>query len=194
MSQLGIEPGPLRWEAITLEKTHSNSLSEHVHMSGWPVANALDIAPPLAFCYMNIHEHTWTALGCGLNSTWKTSAKHLPAAKTSALASRHINCQTGQITSGSLLWRDLTKVIFILRRSQDWHVPAAKPTWASTVGGKHSWKDPFKWLVNSYSEHLYIFTKQKSTVEFLLYFMKANYHTSLVLNLKNCRIVVLNFF
>ncbi len=31
---------------------------------------------------MNIHELTWTALGCRPKSTCKASAKHLPAAKT----------------------------------------------------------------------------------------------------------------
>ncbi len=55
---------------------------------------------PHCMCYMKIHEHTWNALWCRPNSTCKESAKHLPAAKTSAHASRHIHCQTGQITSG----------------------------------------------------------------------------------------------
>ncbi len=39
MSRPGIEPGPPRWEASTLEKSHSNSLfnsySKHLHMSPW---------------------------------------------------------------------------------------------------------------------------------------------------------------
>ncbi len=35
------------------------------------------------------------------NTACKASAKHLPAAKTSALASPRIHCQTGQIASGS---------------------------------------------------------------------------------------------
>ncbi len=37
--------------------------------------------------YCSTEEHTWTALGCRPNSTCKASAKHLQAAKTSALAS-----------------------------------------------------------------------------------------------------------
>jgi hypothetical protein len=41
------EPGPPRWEASTLEKSHSNilligSYSEHLHMSAQPVVNARD--------------------------------------------------------------------------------------------------------------------------------------------------------
>ncbi len=56
---------------------------------------------PQCMCYMNIHEHTLSALRCRPNSTCKASAKYLPAAKTAALASPHIHCQTGQITSGS---------------------------------------------------------------------------------------------
>ncbi len=56
-----------------------------------------------------------------------------------------------------LLWRDLTKVIFILnQRSQDWQVPARNQTWASTAGGEHSRKVPFNQFVNSYSEHLHM--------------------------------------
>jgi hypothetical protein len=80
-------------------------------------------------CYMNIHEHTWTAPGCRLNSTGKELAKHLPAAKTSALACLWIHCQTGQITSGSPLWRDLTKVIYILTRGlrTDMHCKGKTP-------------------------------------------------------------------
>ncbi len=46
MSRPGIELGPPRWEASTLEKSHSNSLlytySEHQHMSARPVENARD--------------------------------------------------------------------------------------------------------------------------------------------------------
>jgi hypothetical protein len=105
-------------------------------------------------CYMNIHEHTWTAVGCRPNSTCKASAKHLQAAKTSALASPRIHCQTGR--SGSPLWKDLTKVISILNWAEDWHVPAGNRTRASTVGGEHSRIEPFEQLVDSYSEHLHI--------------------------------------
>jgi hypothetical protein len=82
-----------------------NSYLEHSDMSTWLVENARDMAPPKCTCYTNIHEHTWTALKCRPNSTCKASAKHLPAAKTSALASPCIHSQTGQITSGSPLWR-----------------------------------------------------------------------------------------
>ena len=54
MSQLGIEPGPLRWEASTLEKSHPfkqlvNSNSEYLQISVQPVENAQDMAPPSAF-------------------------------------------------------------------------------------------------------------------------------------------------
>jgi hypothetical protein len=46
MTRPGIEPGPPRWEANTLEKSSSkqlgNSDSEHLHMSARPVENACD--------------------------------------------------------------------------------------------------------------------------------------------------------
>jgi hypothetical protein len=50
MSRQGIEPGTPRWEASTLEKSHSNSFlivnSEHLHyrlhISARPVKNARD--------------------------------------------------------------------------------------------------------------------------------------------------------
>jgi hypothetical protein len=48
MSRPRIEPGPPRWEASTLEKSHSNNLliaiaySEHLQRSARPVENAHD--------------------------------------------------------------------------------------------------------------------------------------------------------
>ncbi len=42
-----------------------------------------------------------------------------------------------------ILWRDLTKVIFILR-SPDLHVPAGNRNRASTVGGEHSRKEAIR--------------------------------------------------
>ncbi len=115
--------------------------------------NAHDIAPPSAcvtWAYMNTHEHTWTAPGCGLNSTCKASANNQPAAKKSGTwKSLRSHCRAGQITSRSPLWRDLTKVISILNlRSQDWHVPTGNRTRASTVRGEH-----FEQLINSYSAY-----------------------------------------
>ncbi len=103
-----------QWEASTLDKSHSNSLLIAIgniyilarNQCKMPVT----LFPMQCMCYMNIHEHTWTAPGYRQNSTCKASAKHLAAVKTSALASPRIHCQTGQITSGSPLWRDLTKV------------------------------------------------------------------------------------
>jgi hypothetical protein len=75
-------------------------------MSPQPVENAHDMAPPSA-C---VSKHIWTHMNCARiycrpKSTCKASAKHLAAAKTSALASLSIQCQTGQITLGSPLWR-----------------------------------------------------------------------------------------
>ncbi len=96
---------------------------------------------PLCMCYMSIQENTWTAVGCRPNSTFKVSAKTLPAAKTSS--SPRIHCQAGHIMLGSPLWRDLTKVISILNsRFQDWHVLAGNetqpPHWeASTLEKTH---------------------------------------------------------
>ncbi len=68
MSRLGIKPGPLQWEASTQAKGYSNSvliaIPEHLLY-----ILARDTAPSSACAYMNIHEHTWAAPGCRLNST-----------------------------------------------------------------------------------------------------------------------------
>jgi hypothetical protein len=73
--------------ACTLEKSHLISLLIAIRniYSKWAgdQGNCSRQGSPQFMCYMNIHEHTWTALGCRLNSTCKTSASHLPAAKTS---------------------------------------------------------------------------------------------------------------
>jgi hypothetical protein len=50
MPQPGVEPGPPRWEAITLEKSHSNSLLIAIRNI---YVRARDMAPP-----MWLHEHT----------------------------------------------------------------------------------------------------------------------------------------
>ncbi len=71
------------------------------------------MAPQSSCGYINIHEHTWAALGCGPNSTRKSFN---PEYWHQALASPRIRCQARQITTGSPLWRDLTKVISILPR------------------------------------------------------------------------------
>jgi hypothetical protein len=53
-----------------------------------------------------------------------------------------------RITSGSPLQRDLTRVISILiKRSQDWHVPARDLTRVSCVGSEHSRKEPSRQLI-----------------------------------------------
>ncbi len=99
---------------------------------------------PQCMCYKDIQEHTWTALGCRSNSTCKSFS---PEYWHQAIASQRIHCQARQITSESPLWRDLTKVFFILHsRSWDWHVPAGNRTRASKVGGEHSSKEPLRHL------------------------------------------------
>ncbi len=106
-------------EASTQAKGFSNSvliaIPEHLLY-----ILARDTAPSSACAYMNIHEHTWAALGCRLNSTeyWYQT-----------LASPHIHCQARQITSGSPLWRDMTKVILHLnwRFETDMSRPGIKP-------------------------------------------------------------------
>ncbi len=79
--------GPPLRGASTVEKTHSNSLltcnySEHTYEHGYH-GKCLRHGSPQCMCYMNIHDHTWTALGFRPNSTCKASERHLPAAKTS---------------------------------------------------------------------------------------------------------------
>ncbi len=60
----GFEPGPPRWEA----SSHSNSLLIIIrNIDIW----VRDMALPQCMCYMNINEHTWTALGCRSNSICK---------------------------------------------------------------------------------------------------------------------------
>ena len=43
MSRPGIEPGPPRWEASTLEKSYPNSLLTAIRNSARPVENARDV-------------------------------------------------------------------------------------------------------------------------------------------------------
>ena len=138
-------------EPSTLEKRLSNSLllaiQEHLHMSARQVENAHNMASSsvcVSWTYMKTHElHQdvgWIAL---------ESHQHLPAAKTSALASPRIHCETGHIRPGSPLWRDLTKVISVLNwRYQDWHkvsLPWSEPRpprWEAKKGegrGDGSW-------------------------------------------------------
>jgi hypothetical protein len=93
---------------------------------------------------MDIHEHTRTVLGCRPKSTCKASAKHLPAAKKSALSSLRIHCK---IT-------DHPAQVTTIKRLDQGHLhPKLGPSqWeASTLE-----KEFFKQLLNSYSEHLHM--------------------------------------
>ncbi len=120
-------------------------------------------------CYVNIHEHTRTALGSRPNSTCKAFN---PEYWHQALASHRFQCKARQITSGSPLWRDLTKIISILDwRSWDRHVSAGKWTWAIAVGGVHSSKELFEQRINMYSVHLLELT----TAPFLLWGQKLSH-------------------
>jgi hypothetical protein len=121
-----------------------NSYSEHLqYIWAHDHGECSRHGSPQCMCYMNIHEHTWTALGSRPNSTCKASGniKKCQLPRHQALANPHINYLAGQITSGSPLWRG-------------WHVSVGNQTRASTVGGVHSRKEPFKQLVNSCLEHL----------------------------------------
>ncbi len=120
-------------------------------------------------CSMNIHEHIQTALGCWPNSAGKAFN---PGYFISTFASQRFQCQARQITSGSPLWRDWTKIISILDwRSWDRHVSAGKWTWAIAVRGVHSSKELFEQRINRYSVHLLELT----TASFLLWVQKLSH-------------------
>ncbi len=98
----GIEPGPPRWEASTLEKSHSNSLLIAIRNI---YILAQDMAPPSACVtrtYINIHE---LQQDVGRIELVRQMAWCLADA---------LQVHVFRIKSGSLLWRDLTKVISIL--------------------------------------------------------------------------------
>ncbi len=103
------ESNPGLCYASTLEKSFTNCLIITIWniyiwaLDQWRMLETWLPPVHVIWTYMNIHEHTWTALGCRRNSTCKAPAKHLAAAKTSALATcnlQHIHCQTGQIMLG----------------------------------------------------------------------------------------------
>jgi hypothetical protein len=89
-------------------------------------------------------------IGCRPNSTCKSfdpEYRH----QALALANQPVQCQARQITSGSPLWRDLTKVISNLYyKTQDCHVPAGNRTCGGRQSGKHSSKELFEQLTNSF--------------------------------------------
>jgi hypothetical protein len=108
----------LQWEATTLEESHLNSLLIAIQPSTYERRTSREYSlhgSSQCMCYMNIHECTLPALGCRPNSTCKVSAKHLRVAKTSGswMSAYSLSSETDH-ASGTPLWRDLTKVIFLL--------------------------------------------------------------------------------
>ncbi len=115
---------------------------------------------PQCMCYMNLHEHTWTALGYKPNSTCKALAKHLPAAKTSGTckSAYSLSSRTEHVrvtTMKSLNQGHLHPKLEVPRLT----CPSRDGTQASALGGIHSRKDPFKQLVDSYLEQLHMSTQ-----------------------------------
>ncbi len=139
MSRPGIEPGPPKWQ----DRQLVNCYSEHLIMSSRH-------GSPQCMCYMNILEHTWTALGRWPNSTCKVDG---------LLPGRHLASPS---VSGSPLQRELTRHLYPNLRSQDWDVPARNWTWASREGSEHSRKEPSRQHVNCYLEHLHMSPRQVS--------------------------------
>ncbi len=155
-------PRPTQLEASTLEKSHLNSL--------WIAIRNIYIGPrdkwrmlatwlPQCMCYMNIHEHTWTALWCRPNRTCKASAKHLAAAKTSGTCKSQYSLSSRTDHVGVTTMKRLDQGV--LRPKLE--VPrltclGRESSLASTVGGKHFRKEPSEQLVNCYSENLHMST------------------------------------
>ncbi len=165
MSRRRIESGPPCWEARILEKSHSNSLFIAIrNIYVW----VHDMAPPQCICYKNIHEHTWSALGCGPNNTCKADG---------------VQVHMFWITSWSPLWRDLTKVISILTGGPRNACPGrgiepGPPWWeASTLEKSHS----NNLVIGSYSEHLHMSPRQSQlrSIDFYHSMNKQNIFESL---------------
>ncbi len=155
MSRPGIESGPPLWEAITLEKSHSNSLLIAIrNIYIW----ACDMAPPSAYGYMNIH--TWAAIECRPNSCMCQRCINLT----------HI-VPLVWITSESPLWRDL-------RLDQGYPHPKLEVP-RLTCPGRESNSGPPRWeastlqLVDSYSEHLQ--TYEPAKIFCFPFYWKKNY-------------------
>ncbi len=126
-------------------------------------------------CYMNIHEHTRTALRCRLNSADKSFT---PEYWHHALASPHVWCRARKITEGSPLWRDLTKVISNLYyRSWNWHVPARNRTQTSRGWGEHSSKELLEQPIINYLEHL------DEPLQYFIYLVKQPFAWQVLLSL-----------
>ncbi len=109
-----------------------NSYSKHLHTS--PRHGS-----PQCMCYMNIHEHTWTALGCRPKSTCKADGLMPNRWLASPRVRNHIE-------------------VTIMKRLDHGHphpeleipgltCPAGNCTRASTRGGEHSRKKPFDSLL-----------------------------------------------
>ncbi len=134
MSMPGIEPSPPQWEEGTPAKSCPNSLWIAIlNICTW----ARNMAPP-------VHEHTWPALGCIPNSTFKsfnTEYWH------QALACPHVQCQARQITSGSPLWSTLPRSSLFSTR-----VPKTDMSWPGIEPGPQQWEAST--LVKSYSNSL----------------------------------------
>ncbi len=109
---------------------------------------------------MWLHEHTWTHMSCTSMYRLKSTCKLInPEYWHQALASPHIHCQACNT--------DHVRVTTLERLDQGHlHPKLEVPRLAclsrelkyraSEVGGKHSSKELFEQLVNSYSEHLHM--------------------------------------
>ncbi len=138
---MGMEPRPPQWEASTQAKSYSKSLLiaiRNIYMS-------LQHGSPLCMCYMNLPEHTLSALRCRLNSTCKSLN---PEYWHQTLARPHVQCQARLITSS--LWWDLTKSSPSSTRGPEtaWHV------WPGIEPGPPRWEAST--LAKSYSKSILI--------------------------------------
>ncbi len=80
-------------EASTLEKSHSNSLYNVQLVNGYSEHLHLSLRHGSTQC-MNIHEHTWTVLGCRPNSTCKADGLLPSWRPASPCVSNHVGVTT----------------------------------------------------------------------------------------------------
>ncbi len=114
--------------------------------------------------YMIIHEHTWAALGCRLNSACKSFN---PEYWHQALASPHsLSRKVDHVGVTTMKRLDQGHFHPKLDPETDMSQPEIESGPPKKLGGEHSIKETFEQLVKSYSEHLHMSQWQSETISF----------------------------